>query len=148
VACVTQAGLFAIPDRIDPSLHLVRITGDPVKLEADPPVALSLIQYLRLVEHQQARRAERRVVQTVGYIFAVLEGDRHTELFSYHWDADGAVPIPHPHLPVAANAKRRRIGKFHFPTGPIMLQQVLWVLIRDFKVTPRRPDWERVSLVT
>ena len=39
---------------------------------------------------------------------------------------------------------RTEISNAHFHTGHVSISGVLRMLIRDFDVTPRRPDWESV----
>jgi hypothetical protein len=142
VSCVTDEGLRVYRHPGPDDFYVLTLTGDPVKLNADPPLRLSLTQLFRLVENRQAPRHSRWRVGTLRYVYTALESDDRTEIFSYHWEPEGAVSIPHLHIPVAASEKRRRQGKYHFPTGRIAIEQVLWVLIRDFRVPTLREDWE------
>ena len=77
---------------------------------------------------------------------------------AYHWHPDGSSPvtIPHLHVPAAEAVVmaqqpgspraglKTHLGKAHFPTGLIGLEDVAELLIRDFAVVPTRADWQDV----
>ena len=51
---------------------------------------------------------------------------------------------PHLHLGSGAGRLRDGLDKAHLPTGPISIHEVIQLLIRDFKVSPARPDADAI----
>ncbi|MFT4038603.1 MAG: hypothetical protein QM692_10520 [Thermomicrobiales bacterium] len=100
------------------------------------------------------RRFEAR---TTGYLYRILDM-ANRELAAYHWHPDGSstVTTPHLHVPGAEAVvmaqpqgspragQKTHLGKVHFPTGHIGLDDVAELLIRDFAVVPARRDWQAV----
>lgn len=96
-------------------------------------------------------------VTTTFYQYSILDygGD---EVVIYDWDPDGPSPVrtPHLHVPAAGSIilgqrprspltnQRTFLGNFHLPTGPIFLEDIVEMLIREFQVVPRRQNWESV----
>jgi hypothetical protein len=97
------------------------------------------------------------VVNTTFYQYRILDygGD---EVVVYDWDPDGPSPVrtPHLHVPAAGSIilkqrtgsplaqQRTFLGSLHLPTGAIVLEDIVELLIREFQVVPRRTDWEAV----
>ena len=84
------------------------------------------------------------------YVFslALLDG---TEIVSYHFadDPSATIRFPHVHLgPVTVRSdtpvRPGELHKVHFPTGHVSFQQFIRLLITEFGVEPRRPDWEAI----
>jgi len=96
-------------------------------------------------------------VRTSFYQYMILdyEGD---EIVVYDWAPEGVSPVrtPHLHLPMAGSIRLKQrpgasvesqktfLGKLHFPTGQIVLEAIVELLIREFDVVPLRGDWAEV----
>jgi hypothetical protein len=67
-------------------------------------------------------------------------------MFAYHRHPNERSPMtyPHIHLYQGAQVSRNGVGKAHFPTGRIALEDVLRLVITQFNVIPLRNDWEAV----
>ena len=100
------------------------------------------------------RRCEAR---TIGYHFRILDiAERELAVYDWHPDGLSPVTIPHLHVPAAEavvmaqqpsspqSGLKTHLGKAHFPTGLIRLEDVAELLIRDFAVVPARADWQDV----
>jgi hypothetical protein len=91
------------------------------------------------------------IVALVGYSYRVLDG-MEKELLAYHLHTQGPSPIVDPHLHVsgiwrtdlATSSRAPELDDLHLPTGGISLSDVVRLLIVEFGVEPRRPDWESV----
>jgi hypothetical protein len=96
-------------------------------------------------------------VQTTLYQYRVLDYDL-AEILVYDWAPYGPSPVrtPHLHVPAAGSIilaqrpdspraqTRTFLGSLHLPTGPIALEDIVELLIREFQVVPRRADWNDV----
>ena len=97
------------------------------------------------------------VARTGSYDHSILDRDGR-ELVAFHWEPDGigTVCTPHVHLSAAAaivlpqrtgsplTQAKTHLGRLHLPSGPIGVEDVVELLIRDFAAVPLRPDWQRV----
>ncbi len=74
--------------------------------------------------------------------------DEPKTLFSYQYDRTTSSPYPRCHLHVQADPARysgtRPFPRLHLPTRRISLEQVVWHLIQEHGVEPRRDDWHEV----
>jgi hypothetical protein len=103
---------------------------------------------------------EKRVrfeVRTSLYQYRILDFNE-TEIIIYDWHPFGASSVATPHLHVSAAGSivlqqragsklanpKTHIGSFHLPTSEIVVEDIVELLIREFLVDPRRPDWEAV----
>lgn len=93
-------------------------------------------------------------VQMARYSYRILEPEGR-EILAYHWHPLGlsAVRRPHVHLssriaPLTLGRTQAAVllGEMHIPTGYISLADIVWLLIEEFGVDPRRPDWQAVLL--
>lgn len=78
------------------------------------------------------------------------------EILLYHWHPAGVSPVTDPHLhlssklpPIEVASTGRSphkvtLSDMHIRTGHILLEDVVRVLIDEFKVKPLRRDWEEV----
>ena len=73
-----------------------------------------------------------------------VDGADERELFAYHWHPVGRSHEVGPHLHISGRTDPAELGDAHFPTGPIILADIVRLLIQDFDVRPRRADWSRV----
>ena len=85
------------------------------------------------------------VVQIAAYDYELLDA-AHREIVAYQWHPQGRGPViwPHLHLGPAAGDLWRPVSRVHFPTGAIVIQDVIRLAIREFGAPPRRADWESV----
>ncbi|HEU0113392.1 MAG TPA: hypothetical protein VFQ80_01875 [Thermomicrobiales bacterium] len=95
-------------------------------------------------------------VATSFYQYKILNLNE-TEVVVYDYAPAGPSRVrrPHLHVPIAGSvvlaqpagssrtAMKTPVGKAHFPTGSIVLEDIVELLIRDFHVDPRRADWEQ-----
>ena len=75
--------------------------------------------------------------------------DESRPVFSYQYDRNSASPYPRCHLHVHAERPEHHAGakafpRLHLPTRRISLEQVVWHLIQEHGVQPRRSDWHEV----
>jgi hypothetical protein len=96
-------------------------------------------------------------VQAIAYDIGILDRVGR-ELVAFHWEPDGigTVRTPHAHLSAAAPIilpqrpgspvaqTKTHLARLHLPTGPIAVEDVVELLIRDLAAVPRRPDWQHV----
>lgn len=96
-------------------------------------------------------------VSTSSYQYAVLDVDEK-EIVVYHWHPTGvsAATMPHPHVTAAGAVELRQragsrltgrkthLGAFHLPTGQVLLEDGVELLVREFAVDPLLPDWESI----
>jgi hypothetical protein len=80
------------------------------------------------------------------------------EIAIYDWAPAGlsTVRTPHMHIPAAGSiilpqragsrfaGQKTFLDDLHFPTGYIFLEDIVELLIREFRVDSRREDWEEV----
>ncbi len=74
--------------------------------------------------------------------------DNPRPLFAYQYDRNAPFPYPRCHLHVFAApddyAQERPFSRLHLPTRRITLEQIVWHLIQEHHVEPRRDDWRHV----
>ena len=117
--------------------------GIPVRLGGISRVWLSLQQYYRIIETEVPD--DMWTVVETGYEYEILDAN-HREILAYHWHPTGLSSFvsQHLHLGYGASVGREDLLAAHLPTGYVSIAGMLSLLIRDFGVTPRRPDWESV----
>jgi hypothetical protein len=74
-------------------------------------------------------------IHTKAYSYSIRERSGE-ELLRYDWHPQ-IEHIPYPHVHIADS----QLKKLHLPTSRITIEQVLRLLITQFKVKPNRPDW-------
>lgn len=91
------------------------------------------------------------------YRYDVLDRDGG-EVVVFHWEQEGRSPVrtPHLHLPAArpvvlpqrvnsgVAALRTYLNRLHLPTGRILVEDVIELLIREFAAVPLVADWEAI----
>ena len=74
--------------------------------------------------------------------------DNPKPLFVYEYNRNAPPPYPRCHLHVFATpdnyALERPFPRLHLPTRRITLEQIIWHLIHEHGVQPRRPDWHQI----
>jgi hypothetical protein len=97
-----------------------------------------------------AGRAPFEVLRT-GYWYDILDLAGR-EIIASHWHPSGISPVTTPHLHLTSRLGRLdlpgggsvALGEMHIPTGYLDLSDLVGLLITEFDVEPRRPDWESV----
>lgn len=86
----------------------------------------------------------------VGYSYIVWY-QRSIEIVAYHWHPESTEGSVNPHVhfgPASARPdsaiRPGELHKVHFPTGFVSLEEVIWLVINEFKVEPRRSDWQMI----
>jgi hypothetical protein len=86
-----------------------------------------------------------------GYWYHFAESDDR-EILAYHWHPDGSswMRTPHAHLssripaiPVSGG-DAIALADMHLPTGFVTVAEIVRLSIVEFRVVPRRDDWEAV----
>lgn len=111
----------------------------------------------RVVRRPMSQARTTFAVSTSFYQYRALDREE-SEILIYDWAPNGPSPVrtPHLHVPAAGSIilaqrtdsplahKRTFLGSLHLPTGQIVLEDIVELLIREFQVVPRHPDWEEV----
>ena len=115
------------------------------------PVLLSNGLYLNVELTLRAYRRPVPHLETIRSTYSYQAGNRPDDrlpVFSYQFDRDTPFPYPRCHLHVYAApmgyALDRPFPRLHLPTRRITLEQVVWHLITEHGVQPRRPDWHDI----
>lgn len=120
---------------------LILGTPEPVKLPGSS-VALSIRVYAQVAEPigEAPWRAD------LASYFHTLRDLEGREILAYHWHPDSRSPITFPHLHLGAGSRvgREELQKAHVPSGPVELEDLLLMAIREFGVQPRREDWREI----
>ncbi|MGI8554568.1 MAG: hypothetical protein ACR2PL_27820 [Dehalococcoidia bacterium] len=120
--------------------HAAFFRDNPIDLQGEPRLALSVVHRYRTVEEASPRR--QWSVQTAGY-YDDLRFVGGPELVAYHWHPDppNIITTPHLHLSGGARVGFAPLAAAHVPTGQIGLDDLLRLAIRDLGVRPLRSDW-------
>jgi hypothetical protein len=165
LACIIDGTAFGsgYAEGIEHSLTLY-VTGQPepnvARLRTDGAAGELRFRFAHLynVVHvpDDAQRGPYEV-STSFYQYAILDFGEN-EVVIYDWAPHGRSPVrtPHLHVPMAGSAvlqqrqgsplenQKTYLGSLHFPTGRIFLEDIVELLIREFRVDPRRDDWEEI----
>lgn len=97
-------------------------------------------------------------VRTASYLYRILDLNER-EIIAYHWHPEGVSPVVRPHLhltsriqPVSIDdparpdlePERIALAEMHISTGPVPFEDVVRLLIEEFRVIPLRSDWEEI----
>lgn len=81
------------------------------------------------------------------------------ELLAFHWHPNSVSLVTHPHLHLTsrvrpfeiddpANPNRQpasvSFSNMHIPTGPVLFENAVRLLIEEFGAAPPRPDWDEI----
>ena len=115
------------------------------------PVRLSNGMYLNveLTLGVDDPSAPRLATTRASYTYQAGDGlDNPRPVFTYQYDRNAPFPYPRCHLHVFAApdayAQDRPFSRLHLPTRRITLEQIVWHLIQEHGVQPRRDDWRQV----
>ena len=98
----------------------------------------------------QINRASQRLETTAATFTyqAGTDNDDPRPVFAYHFDQHSRTGYPRCHLHVHAApqhyARERSFSRLHLPTRRLTLEQIVWHLIQEHGVQPRRDDWHQV----
>ena len=145
VSCVTDAvvgvgGGYYVSD----IPHILSLNESrPVGIRGASRLWLSLQQYYRIVE-SRVPQTRWTVIET-GYRYRIMDSN-HREILAYHWHPMGRSSFisQHLHIGHGTMAAREELQTAHLPTGYVSLPDIIRLLIRYFRTTPRRHDWESV----
>lgn len=129
----------------------MRVMGDERVLYYEPPVKLrrsggddlylAVVQTYRIMETENGFKAS-----TTSYNYELwLKKDRDFEAVAeFHWHPKEEVQWPHIH--VKGNSPEGALGRKHFPTARMSLEDFLRFLIRDFEVKALPPyaQWKEI----
>jgi len=141
VSCITTHVVIASGfESVSGRAHVITINdGDPIIFPSNKSVRFSFQMQYRIVQ-AEGERGPWKVV-TAGYNYSVQ--DRlEKEFFAYHWHR--WVKPPFPHLHVCPGSGVNNLRKVHLPTARISVEEILQLLIEQFRVKPIRNDWEKV----
>lgn len=93
-------------------------------------------------------------LEPLAYSYGILDA-KDREILLFHWHPSGMSDVftPHLHMPCVGkvalgtlSGKENRgrsvdLGRMHVPTGYISIEDVVELLVDEFDVAPRRPDW-------
>lgn len=145
VSCVSDSivsveGGYYVSD----TSHVLRLNQSrPVRLGRMPSLWLTLQQCYHIVETEGLHIHWTIAIE--GYEYTIIDSDCR-EILTYHWNPRGqsAIAFHHLHMEHGAEVGREELQTAHLPTGYVSVADILRLLIMDFRVAPRRSDWESV----
>ncbi len=148
VGCVTDPVLLFSKRggyRVGEEYSLALRDADPVQLSGQARVAISIIQYFRVVKDEREDYGLFRVT-TTAYYYTIEDENAH-EIVAYHWhpQAPNSKTLhPHMHLQHGARIGRPELAGTHIPTGRVALEDFLRLLVEVFGATPLKSDWNAI----
>ena len=145
VSCVSDAvvsvdGGYYVAD----APHILMLNrGRPSRVGGTSRIRLAFHQYYRVIQTEVPR--VQWMVSEEGYEYKIL--DTHgREIIVYHWHPVEHNPIAfhHLHIEHGAQVGREELQTAHLPTGYVSVADIFHLLIVDFRVAPRRDDWESI----
>lgn len=152
--CVTDQPLVASPSRADPPRSAVSFApaGTVAGLRRRHGGVLGLFLRCDLEPTHAVPPRATFHANLIGYAYQIVDAERQ-ELLALHWHPEGISPVTDPHLHLTGRVGRVvapgsgapiAFGGMHIPTGVIPFVRVVRLLIEEFAVEPRRPDWRDV----
>jgi hypothetical protein len=88
-------------------------------------------------------------VVVIGYNYTFRD-ESEQEIIAWHWHPERSHSSRHPHLHIGAGAFVRgdELHRAHLPTGIVTVADIVRSAITDFRVEPRRSDWQAILDVT
>ena len=115
--------------------------GDPIRMPTSDPQARLLLSAIINYRVREEGPHDWRV-RITGY-FYTLEDGQH-EILAYHWEPDNAqIRYPHLHLKAGARVQYPALQAAHLPTGRVLIEDVIWLAIREFGVSCMNQDADR-----
>jgi hypothetical protein len=117
--------------------------GLPVALGRGTNLAVQVSQQYRVIENPNSRKPWQ--VRTAAYHYTLRDHREEAEILSYQWhpNVPDSVTYPHLHLESAAGLSRSEFEQAHLPTGRVIIEDFVRLLIDDFGVPAARDDWEQ-----
>ena len=117
--------------------------GNPARLRGTSRLWLFFEQYYRIVRSEISGNLW--TVVEVSYRYRIMDSGQR-EILAYHWHPVGRSSFisQHLHIGHGAIAAREELHSAHLPTGYVSLPDIIRLLIRDLRVTPRRSDWQSI----
>ena len=145
VSCISDA-IIGVGGGYYPAAipHILEFNqGNPARLRGTSRLWLFFEQYYRIVHPEISGNLW--AVLEVGYRYRIMDSD-HREILAYHWHPVGQSPFISQHLHIGHGAmlEREELHTAHLPTGYVSLADIIRLLIRDLRVTPRRSDWQSI----
>jgi len=108
----------------------------PVKLErkGGDPLSMAVTQTYLISGVNGGFKAK-----TTSYSYELMvKKDRNLEtIVEFHWHPDITPKLKWPHVHIKGNTAEGELGRKHFPTARLAVEDFLRFLIRDFDVKPR-----------
>lgn len=85
-------------------------------------------------------------MSTTAYYYE-LQTEAGVEIISFHWHPGQRSLVTFPHLHIGSGAGVKILQGFrtaHLPTARTLLEDFLWILLKDFDVQPEWADWRKV----
>ncbi len=114
------------------------------------PVRLNNGMFLNIEIALQINRASQRLETTAATFTyqAGADNDSPCPVFTYHYDQHSRARYPRCHMHVHAAPQHyvgeRSFSRLHLPTRRLTVEQIVWHLIQEHGVQPRRADWHQV----
>lgn len=165
LACIVRGTAIASgarPDRRNTVLHVSegQDSERPARIRTHGGEGELLFRFAhayRVVQLPEVSDRNRYAVRTASYRYDILDRDEG-EVVVFHWEPEGrgSVRTPHLHLSAAAPIvlpqhpgsriadRKTHLNRLHLPTGQILVEDVVELLIRDFRAVPLRADWAAV----
>ncbi len=108
----------------------------PVKLQRKQgdPLFLSVTQTYRVTPLGEGFKAK---TTSYSYELSVKKDDNLEIIAAFHWHPSKTAKLRWPHVHIRGNTAEGDLGRKHFPTARISIEDFLRFLIRDFDVKPR-----------
>jgi len=139
--CITEA-YVDISEQEAASGEITALTlggGLPVRLDLPTPhsrLSLSVTINYRVISETAGWR-----VHTEKYFYTLDDGTN--EIIAFHWDPTNVeVRYPHLHLAYASGVQHPVLQTAHIPTGRVLIEDVIWLTIREFQVECLNRDAE------
>jgi hypothetical protein len=117
-------------------------TGLPVVLGRGSDLAIVVrLQYEVTETSRQPRKPWQ--VTTLAYYYTLKQSEG-PEIFSYQWHPYQRSPatFPHLHLETGAGVQRTELRTAYLPTGRVMAEDFVELLIEHFGIRPLKKDWK------
>lgn len=153
VSCVTNLVVHgksvSRSGRDDETRAFALNNGVPVPIAGTTPLLLRVQQHCILTQDIEVP-SRQWSISLVGYMYTLQLRDL-TEVVAYQWHPQRTIDLPYPHIhfgPASARpdsaVRPGELHKVHFPTSIVSIEDVIHLVITEFQVEPRRPDWEAI----
>ena len=157
--CITQRRLSRPPSqglRPNTPYEAVLADMDSVELRGKVPLTFSAGQNFEITELHELDERGPYEVHTRAYFYAIATAEGR-DILEFHWqpdakptrDGERVVTAPHMHVGPAITAGQTAVRpgtfhKAHIPTGRVILQAVVRLLISEFEVESLNTNWQAI----